>query len=159
MDDVPVMVEHTRTRTIKRKPLNTKSAPKPARRRKPRVPKPVRLALADFEQRLLRLFPEHIQQIILYGSYSRGDWRAESDVDVLVVVKWNEKRLPGGRYLAWYGDPRWNQIIEIASDILLERGVYISPLVMSEVRLAAREETVLHAIQHEGKTLWKTQQI
>lgn len=138
--------------------MNTKSAPKPARRRKPRVPKPVRLALADFEQRLLQQFPYHIHQIILYGSYARGDWQAASDVGLLVVVNWKEKRLEDGTYLAWYGDPRWIQIINLASDVLLERGVYISPLVMSEARVAANQDSLLNAVRHEGKTLWKTQQ-
>jgi predicted nucleotidyltransferase len=118
----------------------------------------VSLALADFQRHLLELFPNDIQQIVLYGSYARGDWREESDVDVLVVTKWKEERLPDGTYLAWFGDPRWKQVIDAASDVLIERGAYVSPLVMSEARYAARKDSVLRDIEREGQTLWKNRQ-
>jgi hypothetical protein len=41
----------------------------------------------------------------------------------------------------------------VTVDVLLERGVHISPLVMSEARVAAGEESVLRAIRREGKLL------
>jgi predicted nucleotidyltransferase len=123
------------------------------------LPRRVKAALDDFQRRLLELFPGEISQLILYGSYARGEATPDSDVDVMVVVKWREKQLPDGTYLAWFGDPGWNQIIDVASDVLLERDVYISPLVMSEARATAGKEFILHAIQREGKILWKTRPI
>ena len=40
----------------------------------------VKLALTD-------LYGEWLEQVILYGSYARGDFHAESDVDYLVVLR------------------------------------------------------------------------
>ena len=123
----------------------------------PPLPRRVQAALDDFQRRLLELFPGEISQLILFGSYARGEAGPDSDVDVMVVVKWRERQLPGGTYLAWFGDPGWNQIIDVASDVLLERGVHISPLVMGEARYAGSNELILNTVQREGKVLWKTQ--
>jgi uncharacterized protein len=32
-------------------------------------------------------YGENLDQIVLYGSRARGDWEAESDIDLLVVLK------------------------------------------------------------------------
>ena len=43
-------------------------------------------ALQDFINQAEQIYKNHIQQIILYGSYARGDYHAESDVDIMVLV-------------------------------------------------------------------------
>lgn len=35
-------------------------------------------------EELLKLFEEKIERIILYGSYARGDFDLESDVDIMI---------------------------------------------------------------------------
>lgn len=32
-------------------------------------------------------FGEHLDSVILYGSYARGDYTPESDVDIMILVK------------------------------------------------------------------------
>jgi hypothetical protein len=125
----------------------------------PHLPRRVKAALDDFQGRLLELFPNEVSQLILYGSYARGEAKPDSDVDVTVVVKWYEKQLPDGTYLAWFGDPGWSQIIDVASDVLLKHGVHISPLVVGEARYTSSQESVLRTIQREGEILWKAQPI
>lgn len=34
----------------------------------------------------LRLFPKNVYQILLYGSYARGDFTEESDIDLMVLL-------------------------------------------------------------------------
>jgi predicted nucleotidyltransferase len=89
------------------------------------LPGAVEAALDDFRRKLLELFPGEISQLILYGSYARGEAASDSDVDVLVVVKWPQEQLPDGTYLAWLDDPGWEQIIDLTVDVLLERGVHM----------------------------------
>ncbi|WP_018617586.1 nucleotidyltransferase domain-containing protein [Spirosoma luteum] len=41
----------------------------------------------DVKQVLTELYGERLEQVVLYGSYARGDFHAESDVDYLVVLR------------------------------------------------------------------------
>ncbi len=114
-------------------------------------------ALSHFRDNLLACFGDDIRRIILYGSFARGDWRDESDVDVMVVIGWAMPKMPDGQYLHPAGDPRRNEIVGIAYDVTLEYGPYVSPFVVDEmlfrkgrdaVREARREGIELH--RHPG---------
>jgi len=41
----------------------------------------------EFAIRLKAKYGERIQNVILFGSVARGDYREESDIDVLVVTR------------------------------------------------------------------------
>lgn len=45
------------------------------------------LLLVDLHDQLQSLYGERLVRLVLYGSYARGDTHAESDVDVLVVLR------------------------------------------------------------------------
>ena len=40
----------------------------------------------EVKQALTQLYGERLDRVILYGSYARGDFHAESDVDYMVVL-------------------------------------------------------------------------
>ncbi|MDR1538021.1 MAG: nucleotidyltransferase domain-containing protein [Clostridiales bacterium] len=42
--------------------------------------------LSNFAESLRCLFGRHLKGVILFGSYARGDFDEESDIDVLVLV-------------------------------------------------------------------------
>ncbi|MBD2704060.1 nucleotidyltransferase domain-containing protein [Spirosoma sp. BT702] len=44
----------------------------------------------DVKLALTELYGDRLDRIILYGSYARGDFHAESDVDYMVVLKDDE---------------------------------------------------------------------
>jgi predicted nucleotidyltransferase len=73
-----------------------------------------------------------IQSAILYGSWARGDFHSESDVDILIVV--SEK----------FSDvfSITLEMSDIAFDILIDYGVNISPL---PVWIGQWEHPTLHA--------------
>ncbi|MFW5912073.1 MAG: nucleotidyltransferase domain-containing protein [Candidatus Hadarchaeota archaeon] len=75
-------------------------------------------ALASFVGRAKGKYGESVDKLILYGSHARGEAGEESDVDVLVV---------------WNGDPSEGRMgmAEIATDVLLEHDVIISPKLVS----------------------------
>jgi len=60
-----------------------------------------------------------IREAILFGSYARQDTRDDSDIDVLVLVDLDRERIAG---YTW-------KIGEIASALLMDYGVMVSPLV------------------------------
>ncbi len=110
--------------------------------------------LGQYQKALLSHFPNDIQQLILFGSQARGEADEESDIDILVVVSWQETYLGNGFYLAPYDDPRWQTIINLASDFSLEYGVLLSPKVMSQQRFE-KWSPLGNQVKQEGIVLWE----
>lgn len=50
---------------------------------------------ADVKKALTDLYGDRLDRVILYGSYARGDFHADSDVDYLVVLR--DEAVKGGR--------------------------------------------------------------
>ena len=84
-----------------------------------------RSALAEFVKRLRGQLSTSIVDLRLFGSEARGDATPESDIDVLVVVQPDDER-------ARLDD----RIIDIAFDVNLAFGVYISPRVVTRAVLS-----------------------
>jgi len=40
-----------------------------------------------------KIYGSHLKQVILYGSYARGDFREDSDVDIMLLVDLPEEKL------------------------------------------------------------------
>jgi len=56
------------------------------------------------------IFNDNLKQIILYGSYARGDHKDYSDIDIMVVVDMDKYELTS------YRDEVWNFAEDVASD-------------------------------------------
>ncbi|GAB3807873.1 nucleotidyltransferase domain-containing protein [Spirosoma humi] len=61
----------------------------------------------EVKQALTELYGERLDRVILYGSYARGDFHAESDVDYLVVL--NDDEVKAGKEIRY--------MIDIAYDL------------------------------------------
>jgi len=46
--------------------------------------------LPEIENRIRELFGEKVLKIVLFGSYARGDYNNESDIDIFVLVNDND---------------------------------------------------------------------
>jgi uncharacterized protein len=79
-------------------------------------------------------------QIILFGSRARGDHRADSDYDILVITE--------------TGDP--HELARIVSRALRGRTFALDLLALPKAHIAARLEhsTLLNRIFREGKVLY-----
>jgi predicted nucleotidyltransferase len=65
-------------------------------------------------------YKDNVQEIYLYGSYARGDYTSESDIDMVAIVKGNRETL----------QQQLKEIWNIASDISLDYEVVVSPTVI-----------------------------
>jgi len=84
-----------------------------------------RIALAEFVKRVRQALSDNIVDLRLFGSEARGDATPDSDIDVLLIVQPDTARVP-----------LEDRIIDIAFDVNLECGVYISPRVVTPAILS-----------------------
>lgn len=50
------------------------------------MPKKIVYLLQLYRKQLEKELGQHIKEVILYGSYARGDFRTDSDIDILILV-------------------------------------------------------------------------
>lgn len=67
-------------------------------------------------------FGDKINRIVLYGSYARGDFTPESDIDVMILIDCKHDELPQYR----------RKVSKIASEICLDDEVELS-LVIEDI--------------------------
>ena len=134
----------TQTVLRTRKPVKTKI----------RLPRAVKTTLSNFQNRALGLFPDAIGRIVLYGSYARGQATAESDLDVLVVLR--KDKQPTKSYIGGLGDIRWKKLIDAAIDSMVNKGPFVSVLVVGE-DVFQSGFSISQAAREEGLVLWTTQ--
>ncbi len=82
----------------------------------------VNTVVYGFASQVKKILGNQLSRIILYGSYARGDYRSNSDVDVLILVKMSESEIKKIE----------NEIFDLAFDVEMETGVDISPIVKNE---------------------------
>ncbi len=82
--------------------------------------------------------------VILYGSYARGDYRADSDIDILVLME-HEKITHEDRIRITY--PLYH--------LELETGIIISPMIFSRKQWESRHRVgpFYKNVTREGKVL------
>ena len=110
-----------------------------------------RAALAALVDRLRERYGDDLLRVVLFGSKARGDFDAESDLDVLIVV-----RIRDGDY--W---KHWNEIVDGTYDLELEYGIVLSFLIRDEPAYALMRQWNLlinRNIEQDGIELWTTPQ-
>jgi predicted nucleotidyltransferase len=107
------------------------------------VPPRVLAAAADLKASVGSRFGARLLELTLFGSYARGDWGPDSDVDVLVVVDG-----------LTHGEKR--EVSDLAEDVYFETLVRLAPLALSgdEMQtLRAREYLIASEIERDGVPL------
>ena len=100
--------------------------------------------IAEMVETARRAFGGRLRRIVLYGSYARGDYDAESDVDLLVVAD---------------GVPAEAQdrLVGTMVDLSIRTGRLIVPSTLEATRwqwLVEQEAPIALSIQREGRVLW-----
>lgn len=90
------------------------------------MPDVISNTIESFSKQLKKVLGNKLSQIILYGSYARGDYRENSDVDIMILVTLSDKEI---KYIE-------NDIYDLAFDIELETGISISPIIKNEENYA-----------------------
>ena len=63
------------------------------------------------------VYGDELVSIFLYGSYARGDYQSDSDIDVAAIVRGDRRSLQDKLKKVW----------DVSSDLELEYGTIVSP--------------------------------
>ncbi len=91
------------------------------------------------------VYGSDIVEIILYGSYARGDYTTDSDIDIVAIVKGDRLELQEKLKTIW----------DMSAEIGLENDVIISPMVIPYDEFLKYREVLPYYrnISEEGKRI------
>ena len=50
------------------------------------MPIETKVLLDEYTKILQKIYGQHLKTVILYGSYARGDYREDSDIDIMILL-------------------------------------------------------------------------
>src|SRR3972149_10647020 len=101
--------------------------------------KKVKSLMAKMKKGLTELYGPRLKAVSLFGSYARGDYNKNSDLDVMIVLD---------TYKSY-----WDELVrsaELASDLSLEYNVTVSRTIMTEEQWKKGELAVVRNVREEG---------
>ena len=86
------------------------------------MPITTKALLEKYTKILEKIYGKHLKVVILYGSYARGDFRPDSDVDIMILVDMSDLELKT------YGQ----QLSYMTYDFNMDHDLDIKPIAKSE---------------------------
>ena len=86
------------------------------------MPVPIRNLVYEFAKDMKALFGKDLSKVVVYGSYARGDYTQNSDIDIMILVKTPED------IIRQYTD----LVSDCAFEYLMKYGIDISPVIKNE---------------------------
>ncbi len=110
------------------------------------MPQIMQSLMERYISEIKKIYGSHIREIILYGSYARGDFKKDSDVDIMILLNISELELKA------YSQ----QLSYMTYDFNLDNEVDIKPIAKSEAHFRKWSENYpFYAnIQREGVILY-----
>ena len=102
-------------------------------------------AVNEFVSLLAQKMSRQVRELVLFGSRARGNYRRDSDIDVLVLV--NRETLKN-----------WEKIQSLSALVSLKFDVVLSAIVMDAKRYKIHSELgtlLFRNISRDGIRLWK----
>ncbi len=99
----------------------------------------IKKIIEEFRAEIEKLYRQRLKQVILYGSWARGDATEESDIDLLVMLKGDV--IPGQEI---------DRMIDIITNINLKYDVLISVYPLSEASYNTDNSPLLINVRREG---------
>ena len=111
------------------------------------VPQNVREHLEVYVQELKKIYSDSLQRVVLYGSYARGDYSVDSDVDVMILLKMPDIRIKD------YS----NELMDITYEFNLTYDMEINPIAKDRAEFEKWNANYpFYAnIQRDGVTLYE----
>lgn len=86
------------------------------------MPQTMQSLMEQYVREIKKIYSSHLRKVILYGSYARGDFKADSDVDIMILLDLSDLDLKA-----------YNQNLSYMTyDFNLENDLDIKPIAKSE---------------------------
>lgn len=99
----------------------------------------------DVTNMMKQVYGDRLAKIVLFGSYARGDFHEESDVDYLVVL--TDEEVSTFREVT-YTSP-------LKNNYYLETGITVSPVVVAVRQLAESTKPFFKEVRKDGKPIYE----
>lgn len=86
------------------------------------MPQTMQQLIQQYVSNIHDIYGSHLRQIILYGSYARGDFRPDSDVDIMILLDLSDIDIKKYRH----------QLSDMTFDFNMDYDVDIKPIAKSE---------------------------
>ena len=85
------------------------------------MPQTMARLLDQYTEEIKKIYGPHLRQVILYGSYARGDFRPDSDVDIMILLDMGDYELLDYN----------NELFDMTYDFNMDNEVEIMPMAKS----------------------------
>lgn len=107
----------------------------------------VQSLLHQYLTEIQKIYGTHLKSVILYGSYARGDYTADSDIDIMILVDLPDESL----------DYYLESLSELGFQYNVEHDIWIMPIVknIDHFQYWVSAYPFYKNIQSEGVTLYE----
>ena len=111
------------------------------------VPSRTLAIIQGYANELRNIYGDKLMNVTLFGSYARGDFTEESDIDIFVVVDLNDDAINALR----------KALVHLTFETNMEHDVDIAPIVMrlTEYHHWASAHPLLKDVQKDGVSLYE----
>ncbi len=99
----------------------------------------------DVTRIMLRHYGDRLAKIVLYGSYARGDFHEESDVDYIVALE--DEEVSSSKELKKYSNDVYG--------LFLDKYVQVSAFAIPVITLNSSNKAIYQTIRREGKPVYE----
>lgn len=85
------------------------------------MPDNLSILLERYRKAIAQILGKQLNRIILYGSYARGDFQQDSDIDIMILADIDPKEISS------YGD----KVYDVTYNFEMQYGIEINPCIQS----------------------------
>lgn len=111
------------------------------------MPQTIHILLTKYLTEIQKIYGTHLKSVILYGSYARGDYTPDSDIDIMILVDLSAEEMDS------YADA----LSELDFEYNVQHDIWMMPVVKNQQHFYQWAESYpfYNNVQKEGVVLYE----